>query len=214
MDTHGPDLNPTRVGPLTYPDPSRGGRRPWAGRLENGRLGLWILPFLLGPTAVLASPVPQIAQNCSEPEVKALPGVAFPSTNSRLHDAHASYLGAWNAVAPGELLELLAPEARGLVRNRLLDVEELKAFLRLVQPELTIGSCSVFLVEDVGEWVSVGTYVQVGARGEASGQATGTIMTVWEEGPDGGWQVVFLSALWLGVEESPPTTVAGGRTGL
>jgi hypothetical protein len=170
-----------------------------------------VLPFTLLVSVVLAGPSALHGQSCGGSHLSTSPGVTFPANGEELSQAHAAYLRAWNADAPERLLALLASEVRGLVRTELLDAQDLRALLELAVPELNLEACSVFLVEDVGEWVSVGTYVQVGSKaGTPQERVTGTMTTVWTQGSDLQWRVVFVSALWLGAEPRPLPAVAGG----
>ncbi len=200
-------------------------RHPCGGRCETERpregagkrldAGGWdlLLSFILLVTVVLAAPSTLYGQGCGESELAVSPGVIFPPDGGSLSQAHAAYLRAWNAERPDRILSLLATEARGLVRTSLLNTADLRTLLELAVAELRLETCSVFLVEDVGEWVSVGTYVRVGSRSKNEPESiTGTVTTIWKKGLDGEWRIVFVSALWLSVEGQPPPVVAGGAS--
>jgi hypothetical protein len=155
---------------------------------------------------------PSEIQGTARSEVP-IAGVPIPGHLEGLEEAMGIYLQAWNGEDPGEVLSFLAPGAQGLTRGGVLAGLALEELIAGFVPHLGIRGASIYLVEESNGWVSLGTYLAMESLVEDDGEATaGTMLTVWERGPDLRWRVLFLRALWMEVEEVPlPRTVVGPR---
>ncbi len=131
-----------------------------------------------------------------------LPGVTIPPQLEGLEEAHTAYLTAWHGEDPWTVLSFLAPGVTGLIRSGIVDAPALEILVNAAVPDLRIHAASLYQVEATEGWVTVGTSLQMDfGRDEDPELSFGSKLTVWERGPDLRWRVVFLTALWMDVEE-------------
>jgi ketosteroid isomerase-like protein len=182
-------------------------------RSRRSRLPVLGSPIILAALALVLTPqahdlhaqAPLGALTPAPPDI-VLSGVSIPPHLSGLEPALRAHLRAWDGEDPEAVLSVLAPGAVAFTRSGTMDGPALRASILDLVPHLRIRGASVYLVEESGGWVSVGTYLQLESLLDDAGEArVGTLHTVWEEGADGRWRIVFLAALWMEADHGGET---------
>ena len=139
-----------------------------------------------------------------------LPGSPIPVQLEGLEEAHTAYLTAWHGEDPWMVMSFLNPAATGLTRSGIVAAPALETLVNAAVPHLRIHTASLYLVEETDGWVTVGTYLQI--LDEDHEPKAASKLTVWERGSDLQWRVVFLTALWMDMQETVASRNMSGPT--